>query len=251
MSEKLGTALMLLAALHWTTACTTIDRDKLKKVKSVAIIGFAGQIKEDGDGLQQFVKAMLDQKFGPKFYRMTQNQLKSSMGWTVLNRENLQKAAIYKAAAKKGGNKAANALEYYNKRILIPGVLSDIMAANFMRTKKPRDQLVKELGVDALMTIRFDINREEMSSSMADKAMRMVSKSGVKIKVLECNLSLEVIDAKTGATIWDQPGIHAKGGDTPSLQIFGIPFADLKQRAVASAFSNALAAHIREVKVGD
>ncbi|MBF0440983.1 MAG: hypothetical protein HQK54_03695 [Oligoflexales bacterium] len=230
------------------SSCTTIDAKKITKVKKVAIVGFEGRIPEQGGAVNEYIQAISDQAFGPKLYQVAQNQLKGAMSWQFAGREKFMNSAAYKEASSEKMNKMATAISYKDKYIQIPGVLNHLMGSTLVSDKKRGPAVARQLGVDSLMVIKFDIAPETMTTSMSDKLMGMAKDNPVKVRILECNLSIKLVNAQTGDIIWDQPGIQGKSGETPSVSIYGIPFSNLKQRAVVSSFSNALTAHIREVK---
>lgn len=232
------------------SACTTIEHSQIKNVKTVAIIGFHGYIAEGGDMLKQLSKAMADQHFGAKLYEVTRNQLTATMGWQVLPREKIANLPTYKAIGQSKSNKIANALNQWDKQILTPGIFSSVMAATIISDKKRMAALTKELGVDAVMKINFDISPHTATADASDKIMGLLKADQVKVYLLDCKLGLELFEVRMKKTIWRQIGITGETSDSTMVTIFDVPFPDQKERAVVSAFSNALAAHIREVQAG-
>lgn len=225
-----------------------MDAGEMKKVKRVAIIGFRGRIPEQGESLTKIIKAISDQSFGPKLYRVAQAQLSKSMGWNVLALKKVAASPSLKSFRKEKISKVITAFSYKDHYILIPGLLEPSTAAAALSDPKRRAALGKELGVDALMTMEFKIEPGVVGGFASDRIARLTNQDKVKVTLLECDLMLELEQVPSGKTIWHQPGIQAKGADSPSVSIFNIPFPDAKQRAVVSSFSNALAAHIRDSK---
>jgi hypothetical protein len=226
----------------------TLDVAEMKKVKKVAIIGFRGRIPEKGDILARTIKAISDQSFGPKLYNVAQAQLSKSMGWNVLALKKVVAAPSIKSYGKEKLNKVITAISYKDHYILIPGILEPSTAAGVLGDPKRRAALSRELGVDALMTMEFKVESSVAGDLGSGMISRLTNQDNIKVTLLECDLMLELKQVPNGKKIWYQPGIQAKGADNPSASFFNIPFPNLKQRAVVSSFSNALAAHIRDAK---
>ncbi len=242
--------LFLLLLTCSSLACTTIEQSEIRKVKKVAIIGFQGHIAEGGDMMRQLSKAMADQHFGAKLYEVTRNQLKATMGWQVLPREKIANLPTYKAVGQSKANKISNALNKWDKQILIPGIFTTGMAATVLSDKKKMTALTKELGVDAVMMINFDIKPNSNTVDASDKIMGLLKVNEAKVFLLDCSLTLDLYEARTQKPIWKKLGIGGETSDSTMTTIFNVSFPDQKERAVVSAFSNALGAHIREVQSG-
>lgn len=237
-----GILCLLLAA----AACATVEKNKLAKVRRVAIVGFEGRIEEGGGHLNEFAQAVADQQFGPKLYKILQRQLKAGMGWNVVPRDKLIVAAKNRGIAKSKSGKAMAALNYKNKKILIPGILDPAMAAGLI--KKHGRALARELDVDAFMTVSFNVSADERSKSASEKVLTKINGNAAQVHLLECNLSLTLQRARDGAKIWYEPGIVGKTSDSAVAKYYGIPLPKPKQRAVVSACTNALDEHISSVK---
>jgi hypothetical protein len=212
----------------------------------VAIVGFEGRIEEGGGQLNEFAQALDDQQFGPKLYQIMQKQLKAAMGWDLVAREKIVAAAKVRGIAESKAGKAMAALDYKNKKILIPGIAGTAMAAALI--KKHGRALARELGADALMTLSFVVSDESGSKAVSETLLGAIKRNAAQVHLLQCNLSLTLQNPRDASKIWYEPGITARSSDTPAAKYYGIPVRNLKQRAVISAFSKALAEHIRSVK---
>jgi hypothetical protein len=144
---------------------------------------------------------------GPKLYQIMQKQLKAAMGWDVVPREKIVAAAKVRGIAQGKAGKAMAALDYKNKKILIPGIAGTAMAAALI--KKHGRALARELDADALMTLSFTISDESGSKTVSEMLFGAMRRNAAQVHLLQCNLSLTLQNPRDASKIWHEPGSPA------------------------------------------
>lgn len=158
MKKTILFSALVLSACGMTNA--KIDKDVTDKAKKVAIVGFnlsvqqpkslLGDLKKLKDGPEE---ALLQNETADEVYRDLANKLSKELNWDVKPRETVAANAAYKAIVKANTEGlqfgSYRSLDY---KTLRPHGILHADPFNIDKVKRDqRDQLMNELGVDAIV----------------------------------------------------------------------------------------------------
>ncbi|MBF0443496.1 MAG: hypothetical protein HQK54_16435 [Oligoflexales bacterium] len=224
--------------------CTTVDLEALKKTKKVAIIGLNGKVNESESLNNNLVSNLGDQEFGPKLYQVAAAELGKGFSWQFVSLDKVKNSPGVKSASEKALSQVIYLIDRKDLKIRIPGLPSSSEAVGLASDEEKKAQLMKELGVDALMEISFEVNPVSQTAGFMPK----IIKGAMDVVKFKCSTSFKIYNKEKKDPIWNKAGFSSESSDEVTVTFFGVTFPDERVSAVVSSFVNSMQRAISDAK---
>ncbi len=209
-------------------ASVTIHKDRLDRVKSVAIVGFSGEValrdpKEKDSGIAgtiNAIKATTEVANGEytrrraeqaeQIYGLLAKKLEEGLGWTVLPKDRLPACSEYAALVEQHPQGGLG--KGYGEQ-LVPGVLREEAARNLDEATRAR--LAKALGVDAIAVAH-------VKYVVGDKSGFSVGGMGKVTKYPKAIVTFTVYDATSPDPAWKDAWAEGKPSKEGLENVMGV-----------------------------
>ncbi len=198
---------------------TTPDMKAIRRVKKVAVIGFAATAKADDQSLKYILHS---QQTAESLYQLVAYRLQQKQQWTALASAEVRKNDVYKPLYKQ-----------FTSHLMIAGIrVSGLLAAieSFNLSYKNRSDLFKSLAVDGLIDIGFLVEKNALPS-----------KAGPDQASVSAKVSFDLYVKGTHDSIWHVASLPTRI-QQPLPTVPGATFKTPEERALGVAINNAMTA---------